>query len=147
MKRFTFLALIISLVSITTNAQFRKIPAEVTDSFRVRFAGASHVAWKDKVTSFQAEFTQGGDLVKSNFSSKGEWLRTEKKYDFTKVSKEIKDGFSKSKYADWSVKEVNEIDDAKEGKRVRITVRKGDMAKRYLYFSPSGQLLSDSMTI
>jgi hypothetical protein len=147
MKRITFLAVVLLFAAFTTNAQFRKIPAEVTDSFKAKFANASHVTWRDKVTSFQAEFTQGQDNIKANFSSKGEWLRTEKKYDYNKISSEIKDGFSKSKYANWSVKEVVEVDDATEGKKLRITVRKGDMAKRYLYFSASGQLLSDSMTL
>jgi hypothetical protein len=147
MKRIIFPIVFFFFLVASTQAQFRKIPSEVTDSMKARFTSATHVTWKDKVTSFQAEFTQGQDNLKANFTSKGEWLRTERKYAFDKVSADIKNGFAKSKYADWSVKEVTEIDDAKEGKRLRITVRKGEMAKRYLFFSPSGQLLSDSMTL
>lgn len=146
MKTKWFFVLLM-VVTVSAKAQFRNIPAVVTDSFKARYANASHVTWKDKLSSFQADFKQGQDDVKANFTSKGEWLKSEKKFSFDKLSQDIKDGFRKSKYADWPVKEVTELEDAKEGKQLRITVKKGDVSKRYLYFSPSGQLLSDSMTL
>ena len=63
-------------VMFSANAQFRKIPAEVTDSYKVKYENASGVSWKDKHTSFQAEFKQGDQEMRATFSSTGEWIKT-----------------------------------------------------------------------
>ena len=135
----------LSCMLVTANAQFRNIPAEVTDGFKVKFPKATHVTWKDKITSFQAEFVQNKDKVKATFSSKGEWQKTEKKYDFTKLPSNVKDGFSKSKYAKYDVKEVSEIDDSEKGLMYRVVVKKDDFTKRGLYFTAAGQLVKDEV--
>lgn len=134
------------MITLMGKAQFRKIPAEVTDSFKAKYPQAVHVAWKDKMGSFQAEFKEGDQRLKANFSSKGEWLKTEKQYSFDYLPADVKDGFKKSKYAGWKIKEVVETQDVEDGLAYRVTVRKGDLAKRYLRFAPGGQLLNDSLT-
>lgn len=145
MKTYIF-TLLLSICMIGANAQFRKIPAEVTDAFKSKYPSAVKVSWKDRVGSFQAEFKDGGQNIKANFSAQGEWLKDEKKYSFDQLPGAVKDGFRKSKYADWQVKEVIETNDKAEGIGYRVTVRKGEMAKRYLRFATSGQLLNDSLT-
>ncbi|WP_207492705.1 PepSY-like domain-containing protein [Aridibaculum aurantiacum] len=129
------------------SAQFRKLPAEVTDSFKVKFPTATQVSWRDRLNSFQAEFKEQGQPVKANFASNGEWLKTEKRYNYELLPAAVKDGFKKSKYAEWLIKEVVETHDKKDGQEYRITVRKGDFSKRYLRFSVAGQLLDDSLTL
>lgn len=143
--KFVFAVLLMAFAFVA-DAQFRKIPAEVTDSFKIKYPTATRVSWSDKIGSFQAEFKDGEQKIKANFSSKGEWLKEEKKYDYEKLPGQVKDGFTKSKYADWNIKEVVETYDKEEGHGYRVTVRKGDLAKRYLRFAESGQLLNDSMT-
>jgi hypothetical protein len=143
MKLLMLMLLSVSLISV--NAQFRKIPAVVTDSFKVRFPNAEHVNWKDKMETFQAEFKTGVDDVKANFSSKGEWQHTERKYSYDKLPAEVKDGFKKSKFANYSVQDVKEIDDVKDGHEFKLTVKKGNVTKRNLYFTAAGQLVSDSV--
>jgi hypothetical protein len=44
MLSFVFLVAVLS-----ANAQFRKIPAEVTDAFKAKYEKASGVSWKDKL--------------------------------------------------------------------------------------------------
>jgi hypothetical protein len=104
-KKFIFsLVVLFSVASV--DAQFRKIPAEVTDSFKVKYANASGVSWKDKLLFIQADFQDRQQRNEVMFSSKGEWLKTETKYSFDKVPIDVKDGFKKSKYADMPVQEV-----------------------------------------
>src|SRR3954451_21684626 len=98
-------------VMLSSNAQFRKIPAEVTDSFKAKYADASAVSWKDKISSSQADFKMDDKEMRAIFSSKGEWLKTETKYSYDKLPGDVKDGFKKSKYADIPVSEVVQIDD------------------------------------
>lgn len=73
------LSLVLSVVMLSAEAQFRKIPAEVTDSFETKFNDAAKVSLRDNITSFQASFKQGDDDVKAFFSAKEEWLKTETK--------------------------------------------------------------------
>jgi hypothetical protein len=147
MKMKLLMSLLFYVALLSVNAQFRKIPAVVTDSFKVHFPNADHVNWKDKLESFQAEFKSGPDDVKANFSSKGEWQHTEKKFAFDKLPSEVKDGFKKSKFANYAVKEVMEIDDYKDGHEFKLTVKKGNVTKRNLFFTPQGQLTSDSVAL
>ena len=46
MKKLAFFICSIFLIASTTQAQFRKIPGEVTDSFKVRYPNAKSVSWK-----------------------------------------------------------------------------------------------------
>ena len=142
----TFLLLLLVTTGLVTKAQFRKIPPDVTDSFKVHFPDASKVSWKDKVVYFQAEFVTGEQVQRANFSIEGDWLKTEKIFSFEQLPPEVKDGFKKSKYADWAVKEVVETRSVENGHEYRITIRKDEFLKRYLRFSTTGQLLDDSLT-
>lgn len=144
--KFLFTLSFILLLS-AAQAQFRNIPAVVTDAFKSKFPSANGVTWKDKISSFQADFFSGADTMKVNFSSKGVWLKTEKRYKYSNLPAEVKVGFDKSKYAAYGIKEAMEINDKDKGIQYRITVRKGELSKRYLYFNKAGQLLSDTVTL
>jgi len=147
MKYKWMLSLILSVVMLSVKAQFRKIPAEVTDSFKTRFNDATKVSWRDNITYFQATFKKENAAVKASFSPKGEWLKTEKSYSLNSLPEEIKDGFKKSKYTDWTVKEVMFIEEKDKPAKYRIQVRKSDLQKKNLYFSKAGQLLEEAITL
>lgn len=132
------------LVMFSTNAQFRKIPAEVTESFKAKYENASGVSWKDKLTSFQAEFKQGEKEMRATFSSDGEWVKTETKQTFESLPSDVKDGFKKSKFADLNIIDVFQVDEKDKEGQYRIVVKKNDIAKRSLVFSNTGQMISDS---
>ncbi len=138
-------SLLLTCMLLTANAQFRNIPAEVTEAFKTKFPNASHVSWKDKITSFQAEFEQDEVKSKASYTSKGEWLKTERKAEFEKLPEKIKDGFNKSKYADYPVREVVEVEDNEKGIQYLVIVKKGDITKRNLYFTAAGQLVKDDV--
>jgi hypothetical protein len=140
-------SLALSVVMFSANAQFRKIPAQVTDSFRTRFNDATKVSWRDNITSFQATFKKENDNVKASFTSKGEWLKTEKYLTLDKAPEEVKDGFKKSKYADWTIKEVVSAEEKDKQPLYRILIRKSDLQKKNLYFSTFGQLLEEAITL
>jgi len=130
-----------------SNAQFRKIPAEVTDAFKAKYNNASGVSWKDKLSSFEANFKVGEKEMKASYSSKGEWLKTETKHTYNSLPAEVKDGFKKSKYADLSVIEVTLIEEKDEAPQYKVVVKKNEYNKRNLVFSKTGQLLSDNGTL
>jgi len=144
-KWLFFLVLLISVSSV--NAQLRKIPAAVTDAFKVKYADATKVEWVDKLSSFEAEFTVEEKVMRASFSSKGEWIKTESKGTFAGLPPEVKEGFKKSKYADLSVLEVLQIEDNKKGEQFKVIVKKNDYSKRNLVFTKTGQLVSDNSSL
>jgi hypothetical protein len=145
-KKWMF-SFVLLIVMFSADAQFRKIPGDVTDSFKVRYEDASGVSWKDRLSSFQADFTMDDKEMKALFSSKGEWIKTETKHTYNNLSAEVKDGFKKSKYADLEVLDVTQIDDRDNQTQFRIVVKKNDFNKRSLIFSKTGQLISDNASL
>jgi hypothetical protein len=147
MKYKWMFSLALFLVMLSAKAQFRKIPAVVTDSFKTKYENATKVSWKDNIANFQASFKIGNDNAKAFYSSKGEWLKTERNYSIEGLPEEIKDGLKKSKYAGWRVKEILYVEEHDKQPKYRVQVRKGDLQKKNLYFSTTGQLLDDSITL
>ncbi len=140
-------SIVLSFMLVSANAQFRNIPAEVTDAFSEKYPTASHVKWRDKILTFQAEFEEEKQKMKASFSSDGDWIKTEKQLKFASLPAAVIDGFKKSKYADEIVKDITELDDSEKGLQYIIVVKKGDITKRGLYFTSSGQLVKDELNL
>lgn len=147
MAKKCMFSVVLLLVMLSAKSQFRKIPGDVTDSFKVKYENASGVSWKDRLSSFQADFTMGDKEMKALFTSKGEWIKSETTNTYNSLSPDVKDGFKKSKYADLDVLEVTQIDDKDDQIQYRIVVKKNDFNKRSLIFSKVGQLISDNASL
>jgi len=128
-------------------AQFRKIPSVVTDAFKAKYPNANAVEWKDKLRVFQADFEMKDDDYQARFNSKGEWQETEKNIEQDKLPAEVSDGFAKSKFSEWEIKEVSYIEKKDGSDLYRILVRKNDIEKKYLFFDKSGKLTRNSITL
>ncbi len=146
MSKKCMVSFVLLLAMFSANAQFRKIPAEVTDSFKIRYENASGVSWKDKLISFEADFKQGDKEMQAFFSSKGEWIKTETRCTFETLPDEVKNGFEKSKYADLTPFVVMQVDEKDNKIQYRLVVKKNDISKRSLLFSKDGQLISDNIS-
>jgi hypothetical protein len=148
MKYKWMLSVVLSVVMFSANAQFRKIPPEVTDSFKARFDKATQVSWTDNLINFQATFKLGNDNVRAFYNSKGELLRSEKNVTFEELPLNVKDGFKKSKYADWTVKDIRYIEDKDKQVQYRLqVVKNSDIIRKNLLFSTTGQLVDDTITL
>jgi len=130
-------------------AQIRKIPSEVTNAFKDKYPSASDVTWKDKLTSFQASFTNNGEKMTAWFTKDDGWKETEVSKDFESLPAAVKDGFSKSKYntEDWKKGSVTEIVTSDGGIQYKIYVEKSIVAKKFLYFGKDGQLQKEKIGI
>jgi hypothetical protein len=146
MKRVFLLSLFFSFV-LLADAQIRKIPAEVTDAFAARYPHATKVEWKDKLQYFEAGFELNGSEISADFSSKGEWQSSERTMNFDDLPGEVKDGFAKSKYADWDKKYVSEVQQLGKPLQYKITIAKSDLQKKNLFFDENGKLLKDNITL
>jgi hypothetical protein len=139
---FTFL-----LVTTFAFAQIRNVPTEVEDAFAKQYPDAESVVYKDNLVNVRVNFVLNGDRLMATFNNKGMWRETEKDWTFEQLPEDVKDGFHKSKYADWKLTETKVIyrPDGKE--RYRIKIEKNDVQKKYLLFNQSGRLVEDNITI
>ena len=139
-------ALVFSATS-SVEAQIRKIPGVVTDSFAAKFPDAKSVEWSDKITGFEATFESNAHKQQATFNKKGTWKKTELTLSTEEVPAAVKDGLAKSKYNDWEDRTYVLVNEDNGKEMYRVYVKKSDLQKKYLYFSKEGVLLKDSITL
>jgi len=140
-KRITGILTVLMLLSVVSFAQIRKVPAEVTNALKSKFPNAADVSWKDKLSSWEAEFTDNNVKTSAYFSNKGEWKETDKEMTFEALPADVKVGLSKSKYSEWTPGSVTTILKKDKELQYRIFVEKSSIVqKKYLYFNEKGVL-------
>ena len=147
-KLIVILASAILLFSMNSSqAQIGKVPSNVTEAFKVKYADTKNVEWKDKVSYYQVNFEMGGEKYESKFNSKGEFLGSEKVIEKEKVPAPVADGFAKSKFSHWEVKSVTWIEKKDASIQYRYFIRKSGVEKKYLTFNDKGKLVKEAVTI
>lgn len=146
MARFILLAGFI-FFSIFSFAQVREIPEAVKETFTKQYAGAEDVTYEDNLVSVQVHFQQNGENMKASYTNKGRWKETEKDWSFDQLPEAVKDGFQKSKFADWKVTDTKIIYRPGGSDRYRIKVEKNDVQKKHLFFNATGRLVDEDITI
>ena len=94
-----------------------------------------------------ASFDQDNEHYEARFSNKGVWQNTESELKTEELPGSIKDGYDKSKYAEWKMNNITKIDLPGEKVQYRIVAEKSDLQKKNLLFSTTGQLLKDNITL
>lgn len=142
------LAVLMLFMAVISHAQLRTMPPEVTNAFKAKFPDASDVSWKDKLSSWQATFTEKGVKTEAWFSGKGEWKETNKEMEFSSLPADVKTGLSKSRYSEWTPGSVTAIWKKDKALQYRIYVEKSSLVqKKYLYFSETGVLQREVQSI
>ena len=131
----------------TATAQVRKVPATVTEAFRTKYPMALNVEWRDRLSGFTASFDQDNVHYESKFNNKGIWQSTENKVEEKDLPAPVKDGFEKSKFAEWTIDEAYKIQIPGEKVQYRVQIEKSDIQKKNLLFSSEGRLISDKITL
>jgi len=135
------------LISNVLLAQVRDIPEAVKETFSSQYPGAENVTYEDNLVSVQVHFQVNGEKMVAAYNNKGRWKDTEKNWSFDQLPEAVKDGFQKSKYADWKVLEVKMIYRPGGSDRYRVKVEKNDIQKKNVFFNKAGRLVEDSITV
>lgn len=147
MRKLISLLFAVFLLTTVSVAQIREIPEEVKEAFNAQYPGASDVEYEDNLVSVQVHFMLKGEKMKASYTNKGRWKDSEKNWSFDQLPAEVKDGFSKSKYAEWEVSDTKIIYRPGGSERFRVKVEKSDIQKKYLFFSKTGRLMEETITI
>ena len=147
-KLIVILASAILLFSMNSSqAQIGKVPAEVTEAFKVKYPDTKNVEWKDKVSYYQVTFESKSEKYESKFNSKGEFLGSEKVIKKEQAPAAVKDGLAKSKFSDWEIKSVTWVEKKDLTINYRYFIRKSGVEKKYLTFDDTGKLIKEAITL
>lgn len=147
MKKLLTLITACFLFAIASYGQLRKIPAEVTDALRDKYAMATDVEWRDKLRGFTATFELNNEKHAANFNNEGIWESTETDIEEDGLPAVVKDSYEKSKYADWEIGSVQKIELPENKVQFRVQAVKSEIRKKNLYFNEEGKLLKDKLTL
>jgi hypothetical protein len=147
MKKLLVALVLICAFAAPSFAQFRKVPAEVTEALKTKYPDASNVSWKDKISVFVASFDMDNEKYEARFDEKGNWKSTTKEISKDALPEQVKDGWEKSKYADWDLNAVYSIELPDDVMQYRLQVSKSDIQKKNLLFNSDGKLLKDNITL
>lgn len=128
-------------------SQIRKIPKAVEETFANQYQEASNIEFKDQLVSVDVHFQLDGDTLVASYTNKGIWKETLQRSTFEQTPQEVKDGFTKSKYADREVEEVTVMHLPGGITQYRLKARKSGVEKKYLFFNPKGRLLRAAITL
>lgn len=146
--RSLFIVLTILTFGLSSSAQIRKTPAAVSQAFEKQYPNASKVQYEDNLLNVQVHFDSDSGRMTARYNGDGQWKESERKFEYDSLSRDVKTGFDKSKYAtEWKVKETAILYLPNNEIRYRVKVEKNDLQKKYLFFDKNGRLIKDSMTI
>jgi hypothetical protein len=149
-RSFVLCCLCVLAFSISASAQLGKIPAAVTAAFNKQYTAAKDVAYSDNLGDYSVTFRVDTVHMLARYNRKGEWKGSEKTISFDRLPTEVKDGFMKSKFSDWTVLSVLQLyltQSEGGGEQFRIKVGQGNLKKRNLFFNKAGKLVRDRMTL
>jgi hypothetical protein len=144
----TFFVLCTFFFLSSADAQLGKIPSAVTEAFAKQYPAAQQVSYDDNLSDYSVHFILDTFKMTAKYNSKGVWKGSEKQSAFNQLSAEVKEGFAKSKYAEWKVRDVTILilpEKAGGGQQYRMKVTNGDLNKKMLFFNRAGRLVRDSM--
>lgn len=145
----TLLIFMLGTLSLTAAGQSsEEVEAKVKDDVMERYPGIEEFSLQNQLVRVVAEFELNDTSYTMVYSSKGKWQHTIYGIAPEDVPAEVMEGFDKSKFAaDWDITAAEVYDTPAKGLQYRITVSKNQFQKKYLYFSESGRLLKEALTI
>ena len=146
-RRLLLTGVILFAITVTSFSQIREIPQAVRETFANQYPKAENTDFKDFLAKVEVNFEMNGEQMVATYTNKGDWRGTEKDYRFDELEEEIKDGFQKSKFAEWDITETKVLYLPGGSEQYRIRVRKSDVQKKYLYFNTKGRLLREAVTL
>jgi len=146
-KRLVLAALTAIFFTGVAFSQLREVPKIVEETFSNQYQGATNIDFKDQLVRVDVYFDLEGEKMVASYTNKGLWKETQKEWSYVKLPDEVKDGFEKSRFADWDIEDVILLYLPGGIEQYRIKTKKSDVKKKYLYFNPKGRLIRESATL
>jgi hypothetical protein len=135
------------MYSFSAFAQYYELPTAIRETFSRQYPKADSINYTDNLLYGTVAFWDHGNRYTASYTKKGVWKGSEQDLSFDKLPNAVKDGFAKSKYADWKVEDTKIVYRPGDVERYRLKVAKSDLQKKYLYFNEAGRLVDDEITL
>jgi hypothetical protein len=145
--RLTVLSIILLTISPKGFAQVTSIPEQAKENFFKQYPDAKNVQWENDVVNVNVRFEQDSNKMNAEYSNKGIWKRTLKDWSYEKLITDIKEGFTKSKYAGMQVLDVKMLYLPGYVIQYRIKVAKNEVERKFLFFNTEGRLVRTTVAI
>lgn len=147
LNRLVVIIISIFLSSSAGFAQVTSIPDLAKENFFKQYPDAKNVQWQNDVVNVNARFEQDSNSLNAEYNNKGIWKWTLKEWTFDKLTTDIKEGFSKSKYASRQVLEVKVLYLPGYVIQYRLKVEKNDIERKFLFFNTEGRLVRTTVAL
>ena len=149
MKSVRFFALLITMltISVAGHAQVTSIPEQAKENFFRQYPEAKNIQWENDVVNVNVRFEQDTNKMNAEYNNKGIWKRTLKEWTYDKLTADIKEGFTKSKYAGNQVLDVKMLYLPGYVIQYRIKVAKNNVENKFLFFNTEGRLIRTTVAI
>ena len=147
LNRLVVIIISIFLSSSAGFAQVTSIPDLAKENFFKQYPDAKNVQWQNDVVNVNARFEQDSNSLNAEYNNKGIWKWTLKDWTFDKLTTDIKEGFSKSKYASRQLLEVKMLYLPGYVIQYRLKVEKNDIEKKFLFFNTDGRLVRTTVAL
>jgi Putative beta-lactamase-inhibitor-like, PepSY-like len=144
--KYFFHLLVAMIFFNASEAQVVNVPVKAKDHLSRTYPKALKLEWKNNVTNYEAIFEQGRSKYISHYNIDGNWTFTEKVMTYDELPKEVQDAHMKSKYAEWEIITVSDIENSKNEKSYRIEVKKS-IEKKYIFMDSEGKYIKESRTL
>ncbi len=133
--------------SLQAQAQVTSIPEQAKENFFKQYPDAKNVKWENDLVNVNARFEQDSNKMNAEYNNKGIWKRTLKEWSYEKLTTDIKDGFTKSKYAGKQVLDVKVLYLPGYVIQYRLKVEKNNVENKFLFFNTEGRLIRTTVAI
>ena len=147
LNRLLVIGISILLSSSAGYAQITSIPELAKENFFKQYPDAKNVQWQNDVVNVNVRFEQDSNSLNAEYNNKGIWKWTLKDWTFDKLTTDIKDGFSKSKYASRQLLEVKMLYLPGYVIQYRLKVEKNDIERKFLFFNTDGRLVRTTVAL
>lgn len=137
------------LISFSAGAQqLFSVPDIVKQTFDKQYPDAQDLKWTNGLDNHSVRFTLGERKLKANYAPKGDWVSTEEQIKMEALPQVVQEGFNKSKYKDWPVKDVVAVTKPRENaNEYFIVVQKSTLNKKKLVFDAKGRLYEELISL
>ncbi len=141
------LSFVLSFVMISFSAraqQLFSVPDIVKQTFDKQYPDAQDLKWTNGLDNHAVRFMLGERKLKANYAPKGDWISTEEQIKMEALPQVVQEGFQKTKYKDWPVKDVIAVTKPRENaNEYFVIVQKSTLNKKKLVFDMKGRLYEE----
>jgi Putative beta-lactamase-inhibitor-like, PepSY-like len=143
---FVFSLLIFFTAFTSAEAQVINVPKKSKEHFFKKYPDAKNADWNNNVANYIVKFQLNGATSRAYYNLDGTWDYTETYLEESQVPEQVKDSFSKSRYAEWNKENYASVENNKGKTSYRIVIKKG-IEKKTIFFDKNGKEVKSSRTL